>query len=86
MQAVSFVEIGIMAVEEARVTLTASGCMQTILDREHRVFGLQRAINHCLYAGAHRRREVGIGCVMNVRPSVRSGYRDSLPRGKAAGV
>jgi hypothetical protein len=75
-----------MAVEEARVMLTASGCIHTILDREHRVFGLQRAINNCLYAGAHRRSEVGIGFVMNVRPSVRNGYRDSLPRGKAAWV
>jgi hypothetical protein len=86
MQAVSFVEVGIMAVEEARVMLTASGCIQTILDREHRVFVLQRTINNCLYARAHSRSEVDIGFVMNVRPSVCSGYRVSLPRGKAAGV
>jgi hypothetical protein len=60
-----------MAVEEARVMLIASGCIQTVLDREHSVLRLQREINNSLYARAHRGGEVGIGFVMNVRPSVR---------------
>jgi hypothetical protein len=86
MQGISFVGVGIMAVEEARVMLTASSCIQTILDREHRVLPLQRAKNNSLYARSHSRREVGIRFIMNVCPCVRSGYRNSLRRGKAAWV